>query len=70
MTPIAGVRCMITPVGSGAAERGFFVGLMYEHRSDDEGVAAVVRLDGHGMFVTAVHPSRVTLLTEDTCTSS
>jgi hypothetical protein len=55
-------RCVVKRLDSDPPERGIFLGLMYEH----EDVVAVVRLDGHGMFVTTVHPSRVELLSEST----
>jgi hypothetical protein len=40
---------------------GEFLGLIYE-RGDEAGVEAIVRLDGHGLFLAARHPSRVELL--------
>lgn len=40
---------------------GEFLGLLYAFHGDGE-VEAIVRLDGHGLFVVARHPSRVELL--------
>jgi hypothetical protein len=58
-------RCRVKE-GEGEYVFGEFLGLLYMSRDTDGDVDAIVRLDGHGLFLTARPPSRVELLDLET----
>lgn len=51
------IRVQVKPIGEGETLEGEFLGLLQEN--DGNLVSAVVRLDGYGLFLKTVHPSRV-----------
>ena len=51
------MRVKIKSLFDETIEDGEFLGLIYD--KDGEDISAVVRLEGHGMMLTVVHPSRV-----------
>ena len=61
------VNAAITPLrDSEPIQYGLFYGLLSNQqgcdRCDGDGYSAVVAINGHGMILSLVHPSRVTLL--------
>ena len=52
------MNCIIDNT-NGLSQGGTFLGLIYGEESGD--VLAVVLLPGHGMMLSTLHPSRVTL---------
>lgn len=59
------IPVLIAPLGDGLALRGRMVGLLSNDngcdRCGDNGYSAVVAIDGHGIILSIVHPSRVTM---------